>query len=202
MASVARSYLVFVLFPAIGPWLAVSTEAATTDGRTVLWEEPKDISYRDLFFGPGGKEHEPTGPFQFLEEDFKGTNPKFSVEDRTGVKWIVKLGAEARPETAASRLIWAAGYFANEDYLMHEFRAEKMPTHLRRGGAFVLPDGSLRNVRLKRKLSDMKSIGTWQWSNPPFQNTREFNGLRVLMALINNWDLTDEDNVVFRRGGQ
>ena len=31
-----------------------------------------------------------------------------------------------------------------------------------------------------------------------FTGTRELNGLRVMMALINNWDLKDENNAIYR----
>jgi hypothetical protein len=50
--------------------------------------------------------------FTFKEEDMTGTNPKFDVIDQDGVGWRVKMGLESRPETAASRLVWAVGYFA------------------------------------------------------------------------------------------
>ena len=72
----------------------------------VLWRDPADITSRDLFYGPGGKQHEPRGPFTFVKEDLDGSNPKFVVRDPDGVKWKVKLGMEARPETAASRIAW------------------------------------------------------------------------------------------------
>src|SRR5262249_13225737 len=81
----------------------------------VLWRQPDDISSRDLFWGPGGKEHAPHGRFTFQKEDSAGSSPKFDVVDQDGVRWRVKLGPEARPETAASRLLWAVGYFTNED---------------------------------------------------------------------------------------
>lgn len=32
----------------------------------------------------------------------------------------------------------------------------------------------------------------------PFTGTREFNGLRVMMALMNNWDLKDDNNSVYQ----
>ena len=47
-------------------------------------------------------------------------------------------------------------------------------------------------ARLKRDPDDLKKLGIWQWKNNPLQGTREFNGLRTLMAVINNWDLKDE----------
>jgi hypothetical protein len=162
----------------------------------VLWRRPADIASRNLFYGPGGEERQPHGPFTFLKEDREGTNPKFEVQDRDGVKWKVKLGEEARPETVASRLVWAVGYFANDDYFLPTFRAGDMPAHLHRGQQFVAPDGSIRNARLKRETNSEKKVGIWRWRNSPFTGTRELNGLRVVMALINNWDLKDVNNAV------
>ena len=91
-----------------------------------------------------GKFDQPRGSFTFIEEDLKGTQPKFVVRDVDGVKWTVKLGSEARPETAASRLIWAAGYFANEDYFLPLLTVQSLPARLHRGQNFVAPDGTLR----------------------------------------------------------
>jgi hypothetical protein len=85
-----------------------------------IWAEPTDIASRDLYYGPGGKQDEPRGRFTFEKEDPDGTNPKFVVRDQDGVKWKVKLGEEARPETAASRLVWGVGYYADEDYFLQD----------------------------------------------------------------------------------
>src|SRR5690242_1638163 len=86
----------------------------------VMWQQPTDIKSRDLFYGPGGRENAPPpkGPFTFLEEDTGGYSPKFDVIDGNGVRWKVKLGDEVGPETAATRLLWAVGYFADADYFM------------------------------------------------------------------------------------
>ena len=169
----------------------------TTTSQPVLWRNPTDIRVRNLFYGPGGKEHEPRGTFRFTKEDLDGTNPKFFVRDQDGVKWKIKLGTEARPETVASRLVWAVGYFANEDYFLANLKVMSMPTHLHRGQKYVSADGSIHNVRLKRYLDGEEKTGVWQWSQSPFARTRELNGLRVLMALMNNWDLTDENNASY-----
>jgi hypothetical protein len=165
--------------------------------RTMLWREPKNIRALNLFYGPGGPEHAPHSTFTFLKEDRKGSNPKFDIEDEDGVKWKVKLGSEARPETVASRLVWAVGYFANEDYFVPVLHVQEMPAHLHRGPPLVEPDGTSYDTRLKRQLKGEKKIGEWHWRNSPFTGTREWNGLRVLMALINNWDLKDENNAVY-----
>jgi len=178
-------------------------EENTGNGPAVLWREPTDIASRNLFYGPGGKEHEPPhGTFTFVKEDLDGTNPKFVVRDRDGVKWKVKLGLEARPETVASRLAWAVGYFANEDYFVQDLQVQGMPARLHRGQKLVAADGSVHSVRLKREPEDEKKIGNWLWSNDPFTGTREWNGLKALMALINNWDLKDENNTIYLEGSE
>jgi len=125
-----------------------------------------------------------------------GSNPKLNVRDDAGMKWKIKLGAEARPETAATRLVWAVGYSADEDYFLHEVLVRGMPLHLHRGQHLVGPNGTMRDVRVKREPDDRKKIGNWQWRNNPFSGTRELNGLRVLMAVINNWDLKDDNNKI------
>ena len=103
---------------------------------------------------------------------------------------------EARPETAASRLLWAAGYFTTVDYFLPELRVENLPARLHRGQELVAPDGTMHDALLKRAPGE-KKIGAWRWRMNPFATTREYNGLRVMMALINNWDLKDENNSVY-----
>lgn len=164
-----------------------------------LWLEPTNITTRDLYYGPGGKAHQPRGPYKFVEEDSNGTQPKFVVKDGNGVKWTAKTGMEARSETAATRLVWAVGYFATEDYFLPEMKVEGMPGHLKRGQKFVSEGGIVHNVRLKRHLEGEKKIGNWGWKEGPFAGTRELNGLRVMMAVINDWDLKKVNNRIFSR---
>src|SRR5437868_2848299 len=160
----------------------------------ILWSEPSDIRSRNLSYGAGGSEDKPQPPLKFVKEDMQGTNPKFTAEDRNGVKWTVKMGVEAQPETAAAHLLWAVGYFTDENYLLKESDVSDLPVHLKRGQKFVTA-GQLHDVRLKRHA---KKIGEWRWRKNPFSNQRAFNGLRVMMALINNWDLKDTNNAIER----
>jgi len=176
-----------------------SSETAANSA-ALLWQYPANIASRDLYYGPGGKEHAPHTTFTFLKEDMSGTNPKFDIRDQDGTRWKVKLGVEARPETVASRLVWAVGYYANEDYFLPTLRVENMP-RLRRGQNLVAPDGAMHNVRLKRYLKDEKKVGSWKWRDTPFAQERELNGLRVLMALMNNWDVKDENNSIYEEQG-
>jgi hypothetical protein len=171
----------------------------TGSAPVVLWRNPVDLSTRDLFHGPGGKSHEPRGAMTFVEENRDGSNPKFVVRDNDGVQWKVKLDEEVRSETAASRLIWAAGFTTNENYYVPELRVSEMPERLHRGQKYVERDGTVHHARLKRDVPSMQKTGIWRWRNNPFRDTREMNGLRVMMALINNWDLKDVNNAVYRQ---
>jgi len=169
----------------------------------VIWHDRGDSAALDLIGGPGGKDHEPGKDLRFIAESQGGTSPKFEVEDEHGAKWKVKLGEEAKSETAATRLLWAAGYVVDEDYYRSEIRVGGL-TRLTRGQEFVSPGGIVTGARLER---DEGSDGskTWSWYDNPFIGTREFNGLRVMMALINNWDLKDVNNrasVTSSGGGQ
>ena len=109
----------------------------------------------------------------------------------------MKLGAEARPETVASRFLWAVGYFTDDDYFVSNTRVDDMPRHLKRGQRLVEPGGVLHNVRLERESEGEKKLETWQWRHNPFTGARELNGLRVMMALINNWDLKTRTTAVY-----
>ena len=42
-----------------------------------------------------------------------------------------------------------------------------------------------------------EKVGKWDWRHNPFSGTREFNGLRVMMALISNWDLKAKNNAIY-----
>ena len=159
-----------------------------------LWQQP-DIPAENLLYGVGGENHAPRGPFVFEKEDLNGTNPKFDVHDANGVKWKIKLGAEARPETAASRFVWAVGYHADEDYFLDQVQVTGLPRHLHRGQDWIDHGGTMRQVRLKRESGE-KKVGGWNWRDNRFVGTRELDGLRVMMALIDNWDLKDENNAV------
>lgn len=137
---------------------------------------------------------------RFVEEDSQGTTPKFVVLESDQIKWKVKLGVEARPETVATRLLWAAGYFTDEDYFVSSLQIEGMPSHLRRGQNLIGPGGKVENARLERHIKGQENVGHWHWKKNPFTGTREFNGLRVMMALMNNWDLKDVNTAIYEEG--
>jgi hypothetical protein len=170
--------------------------AASRVHNAVLWQDPGDIASKNLFYGAGGEDGQPKAPFRFLDEDKHDSNPKFDARDADGRKWRVKLGAEAKPEVVASRLLWAVGYYTEDDYVLHIATVDGL--QLKRTGGFVHAGNQVIDARFARKPDDESRIGAWQWKSNPFFGSREFNGLRVMMAVMNSWDLKDENNAVYK----
>jgi len=168
--------------------------AATALRSAQLWHDPGNIAAMDLLYGQGGRAGLPGAPFVFESEDIDGTTPKFDARDAKGRKWRVKLGVESRPEVVASRLLWATGYYVNDDYVLES--AVVSGIHMKRGSGEI-KNGEVKDARFARKPAGQKKIGIWEWKENPFVGTREFNGLRVMMAVMNNWDLKDVNNAVF-----
>lgn len=175
--------------------LHAAHKAAQSAQSGTLWLDPLDLETRNLFYGSGGEKRAPRGAeFTFEKEDRNGTNPKLDLRDAAGTKWKLKVGPEARPETSATRLVWAAGYFTTDDYLLPEIQIDELPQHLHRGRSLIGDGSHVVNARLKRPPEGYEKAGVWRWKDQANQPTREYNGLRVMMALINNWDLKDVNN--------
>ena len=178
-----------------------STERASVGSSpAVLWRQPNDIRTRDLFVGPGGIQHAPKGPLMFYKENHHGTQPKFYVHDSNNVRWGVKLGPEARAEVTATHLLWALGYCADEEYFVTEMPLAGVPDYdLDRA---VPTNGKISHARMKRDIPHRHRIGYWQWENNPFTGTRELNGLKVIMELMNNTDFKQNHLVIYDMGGK
>ena len=89
----------------LSPLAAAPTKEAKLKAKPAFWEDPGNISARDLTWGIGGRAKAPIeGPFTFVKEDLDGNSPKLVVRDGTGAQWKVKLGAEAKPETVFEAL--------------------------------------------------------------------------------------------------
>ena len=158
----------------------------------VLWRDPGDVSRRDLRYGPGSPALAPVAPFTFVEEVKSGESPKFKVRDARGTEWSVKLGPEAQSETVATRLVWAVGYFAEETYYFDRVRVRGMK-RLSRGQEYV-DGGFVRGARFEPRRKNVKEGPEWSWRDGPFKDTREMDGLKVLMILLNNYDARKGNN--------
>ena len=128
------SLLMLMLFALPAPLTGQKPEKnnkAKTDAilPAVIWRDPGDMASLNLLYGAGGKEAapNPNGHFAFVKEDMQATSPKFDVKDDQGVQWRVKLGQEPQSETAATRFLWAAGYFVDEDFYLPELKVHPGP---------------------------------------------------------------------------
>ena len=70
-------------------------------GTPVLWQDPGDVSARDLLAGPGPEMKPDLSSVTFVKDEVGGYSPKFRVTDGAGKTWVAKFGKEAQPETAA-----------------------------------------------------------------------------------------------------
>lgn len=152
-------------------------------GTPVFWREPADLESRNLLLGAGGEEMKPDiSKLTFIEEKKGGYSKKYRVRDAKGNEWIAKFGKEAQPDTAANRLLWALGYETEIAYLLPM--------------ATIEGKGEFENVRLEARPAHVKRTGNWMWKNNPFKDTPEFRGLKILMVMINNWDMKDDNNEI------
>jgi len=153
-----------------------------SDAKPVLWQEPTDIATRDLFLGSGGEAMKPDlSKVTFVADETRSHTTKYRVRDGAGHEWVVKIGEEAQSETAATRLLWAAGYFVDTTYLAPHVVIEGK--------------GPFDNVRFEARTKGEKRLHQrWDWEKNPFVGTQELQGLKVLMALINNWDIQAHNN--------
>jgi hypothetical protein len=152
-------------------------------GTAVFWNRPDDIKSRDLYLGPGGRELRPDlRKITFVKEEKGGYSKKYRVRDASGRVWVAKIGKEAQSETSAVRLLWSLGYQTEINYLVPRVT--------------IPGKGTFQNVRFEMRPDNIERGDQWKWKRNPFLGTPEFQGLKIMMALINNWDLKDSNNVV------
>jgi len=158
-------------------------EKKTYTGTPVLWKDPTDIQTRNLILGAGGDSMKPDlSQVTFIEQKTGGYSTKYRVKDGAGNEWIAKIGKEAQTDTAANRILWALGYETEIAYVVPHLKIEGK--------------GDYDNVRLEARPADVKRTGRWSWENNPFKNSPEFRGLKILMLMINNWDMKDDNNQI------
>ncbi len=158
-------------------------EKIVYNGPAVMWREPVDIASRNLLIGAGGESMKPDlSRVTFVEEKTGGWSTKYRVKDGQGKEWVAKLSKEAQPETAANRLLWAIGYETEIAHLVPELE--------------IQGKGSFKNVKLEARPDEVKRAGYWLWAENPFVGKPEFQGLKIMMLLFNNWDMKDDNNAI------
>jgi len=162
----------------------------------VLWVDPADLATRDLFYGPWGKENapNPADTFTLLATKHSGVNMGLTVKDGQDREWSVKLpypgglDSEAPVEVAVSRLLSAVGYLQPAVYFLPAFRLkDDLGTRTMVGGRFRLKDASL------------KDKGEWRWEENPFIGSKPYQGLQVILMMLNSTDLKNRNNTLYHR---
>jgi len=159
----------------------------TAAEQTQLWMNPGDITARDLFFGPGGKQRapDPRATYKVLAFDASGNSKGYDVQDPQGREWKIKVGEEVQPEIVASRLLWAIGFHQPATYVVPILKLD--------GGRYE-DNGGFARLRFKE---GHKSAGDWSWHQNPFVGTRPLKGLLVANLIMNNWDLKSTQNRIY-----
>ncbi len=150
---------------------------------------PANIRSRDLFLGPGGEAMKPDlSRITFLEEDKGGySGTKYRIRDGAGREWVAKVSKESQSEVAAVRLLWAAGFETEINYLVPR-----------------LDDSGKRNLRrcqARRQADSEKRLDEWKWEQNPFCRHGEFQGLKIMMLFLENWDIKDSNNEIIQVKG-
>jgi hypothetical protein len=156
-----------------------------------LWKDPAEVERIDFTYPAGGAKNIPRPPFHFISELLTGSSPKVLVRDSAGVKWRVKGGLEPQAESFATRLVGALGYYCDPTVFVPHGKIDGV-TALKRAAGFIQPDGTLSNGSFERRHRTFKSMTQdWAWNRNPFLGTKEFQGLKVLVMLLSNWDNKD-----------
>jgi hypothetical protein len=154
----------------------------------IIWQQV-DIPSRDVLRGPTSEGITPAlEKVKFLGRQSGGNNLKYRIEDANGNEWVVKIADESQAEVAATRLIWALGYRTEIDHIVPRISIEGI--------------GNYKNARFEGRPKTIKRGERWSWTNHPHAGTKEFDGLKIMMAFVNNWDLKDENNIIIEDGGK
>jgi hypothetical protein len=105
------------------------------------------------------------------------------------MEWSVKLGREAQPEIAVSRLLWAIGYHQPPTYYVPSWTMTGEQSGPQPAGRF------------RPKLPGRKVVAEWSWYENDVIATQPFKGLLVANVMLNNWDWKTSNNKVYETDG-
>ena len=115
-----------------------------------------------------------------------------TVTDPQGREWHVKQaphnhqGAEGPVEVVLSRVLSAVGYHQPPVYFVPSFAMTDA------SGAHVEPGG-----RFRLKVTSLKKLGDWSWQQNPFVGTRPYQGLLVILTMLDSSDLKNVNNTLY-----
>jgi hypothetical protein len=173
-----------------------SVQPAATVPGAILWQQPADLSTRDLYYGPWGSRRapDPKAIYTLVERKHSGVNLGMTVVDPEGREWSVKqpypsrLDDEGPVEVTLSRVLSGVGYHQPPVYYLPHFTLkDDWGLHTEAGGRFRL------------KEEGLKDVGLWRWEENPFVGTKPYQGLLVLLTMFNSTDLKNSNNSLYER---
>lgn len=177
-----------ILLVLLGIGKAFAQTAPAMPEGVIIWEQV-DIPSRDTFRGATSEGIVPAlDKVELMGRQSGGNNLKYRLKDKNGREWVVKIADESQAEVAANRLLWALGYRTEIDQIVPKISIEGI--------------GNYKNARFEARAKEIARGERWSWVNNPHAGTKEFDGLRLMMAFVNNWDLKDENNVIITENGK
>ena len=175
--------------PAVKP---TGAGAPTAIQLAELWIDPGSVE-RNLRDGVADEGPKPLvdGRYEVLARDTAGFSITYRVRDEHRREWHVKIGPEAQTEVVASRIVWALGYHQLPSHFIERWIAVDHAKGQLIGGGRFRPDDT-----------GLQSRGTWSWQRNPFVGSRPYNGLLVLMMILNSTDLKNDNNEVYEVVGE
>lgn len=171
--------------------LIVCTCFGNGQAPNVLWRDPGAVEELDLSVAVGVPAPEP--PFVFSEEEGGGRAPKILVTDAQKRTWSVKFGPEVKAEVFATRMLESVGYLADKSYFVAGGKIDSVgalgraASQIHRGS-----DNRFEPARFELREQGVHPLSdNWSFVHNPFLGTHEFQGLKIMMMLLSNWDVKD-----------
>jgi hypothetical protein len=109
-----------------------------------------------------------------------------TVRDPNGVEWSVKEGEEGPVEVVVSRILSAVGYHQPPVYFLRTFTLrDDKGTRIAGGGRF------------RRHDKTLKERGEWSWQENPFVGMKPYQGLLVILMMLDSSDLKNSNNSLY-----
>jgi hypothetical protein len=175
--------------PAVKP---TGNAPPTADQLAELWIDPGPQP-RNLKTGVANDDPAPAVErrYEVLSRDVAGFSITYRVRDERGREWHVKIGPEAQTEVTASRIVWGLGYHQLPSHFVERWIAVDHSKGQLIGGG-----------RFRPHEMGLKTVDTWSWQRNPFVGSKPYNGLLVLMMVLNSTDLKNENNELYEVTGE
>lgn len=183
-------------------------------GAPHMWQDRGELTPARCFWGVASDRSDPAArlpqpPFSHFVQDVtpNAYSPKCKCTDANGVKWTVKFGKEVHADTVGTRLAWALGYAADEEYNVQSgvIQGVTSGTSLGKAKGWVKSDGSFVNARFKIHDDTVPHVTDasgedkiWDEAVNPGVPAEQLAGLKILDVMVHNWDAQPKNCKIIR----